>query len=108
MIPRTAETHFESAKPAGPSRLVGGVCALPNGDPCIQTTGETLPDHLKRPLAPKPPAFTDPVSQRIAGLLQLHPTIAADYPGINLKRIDSVKRRKMLQAIHERLGLSPA
>lgn len=108
MIPLHRDAQFEAPKTAATPCLVVSGCALVGGDSSILTTGEPLPSHLKRTLAPKPPAFADPVSQRLAHLLQLHPKIAADYPGINLKRIDSVERRKMLQVIHKRLGLHPA
>jgi hypothetical protein len=80
-------------------------CPSPHGDPPIATSGRDLPPHLRRAPGPTRPALSDPVSQRIAMLLSLHPEIDRDFRDVDLRRITNAARRHMLDAINRRLNI---
>jgi hypothetical protein len=75
------------------------------GDPPIAMSGRDLPPHLRRAPGPTRPALSDPVSQRIAFLLSLHPEIDREYQDVDLRKITSGARRHILDAINQRLNI---
>lgn len=73
----------------------------------IPVTGGDCPPHLIRTLRPRRKAFSDPVSQEIATLLQLHPDLDDEYKAFDLRRSTRNERDALFATIQEKLGINP-
>lgn len=82
----------------GPSRA-------PADDPPMALSGRPLPEHLRRPLAPRRPAGNDPLARAIGQLLRLHPEIDREYRDADLRTMSEGAKRRTLAQIRGRLGI---
>jgi hypothetical protein len=78
---------------------------MTDDDPGVYTTGAPLPPHLRCDLPPLRPTPGDPLSLRIARLLQFHPELDAEFPGVDLVTMGREARRALLRRVRDRLGI---
>jgi hypothetical protein len=90
---RFAEAKVESSQP--------DVFACGSRDP----NDLSLPCHLTRDLSSVRRTLGDPTSKRIAQLFRLHPSIDKEFQAINLIKIGSADRKRLLADIESRLGV---
>lgn len=77
----------------------------PVAEDCCLTTGEELPPHLIRELAPPRPHRDDPDSRYLAQLLRLHPEIDRGHAGLDLTTATPALIRETLARIRRQLSI---